>query len=97
MFDPIEKFHIDFRAACIADDENPGYEGRLIDIITEEHIKAAIREYFVEEPEWSEDLMPQALKLYRETEAMEQRIKGFCDNLMSTLLPTYGMRTTLLK
>lgn len=66
-----EKIAIDFIAARIADDENPGFEGRLIDIITEDHVKRAIVEYFSESEEWSDDLLPAALEMYRATEAME--------------------------
>lgn len=88
-FDITEKLHLDFRASCIANDENPDYHGRLIDIITEDHIKQALREYFEECPEWGENLMPYALKMYYETEKIEQHVKGMIDNFMSALVPHY--------
>lgn len=71
-FEPDAKMSIDIQAAFAAHDQNPGFEGRLIDIITDEHIKIGIRHYFADEPTWDEDLMPEALAAYHESARLER-------------------------
>lgn len=84
--EPLDKLMIDHRAACIANDENPDYEGRLIDIIEDRHVEAAIREYFADCDGWTEDLMPQAMELYRRTDRMEKAAKDLARTFLGDLV-----------
>jgi hypothetical protein len=93
MFDPFEKLEIDILATFIADKENPDYEGRLIDIMTEEHLKKGIRKYFEDTEGWHEGLMEGALKMYKDAVEAEQVAQRFCDDLMQSIIPHWGMRT----
>lgn len=69
--DPLQLLTIDMAAAVKCNDDNPEYVGRLIDILTEEHIKHGIREFFKDTEGWDENLMPQALALYHKAKAFE--------------------------
>jgi hypothetical protein len=86
MFDPIFMMHIRFAAACMANDQNPDYEGRLIDIITDDHYRAALKDYFSEDPDWTDDLLPRALEKFKESEEIEERLQGFCRDLLGSVM-----------
>jgi hypothetical protein len=86
FFDPMEMLEIQFSAARIANAENPDFYGRLIDIMDDTHVEKAIREYFSDCSEWSEDLMPEALKVYHATEEIENAAQDFADRFVKSML-----------
>lgn len=86
MLDIIEIAQIDILAAKCTEADHPNFDGRLCDILTDAHVEKALTEYFSECEEWSDALLPQALKAYRESVEANERINGFATGLIGSVL-----------
>jgi hypothetical protein len=82
-FDPLTLLSIDLIACTKAielDDTVPP-----ITLFTDELISESIKEYFKDEPDWTDELLPIALKEYRDGKVMDEYAK----ELASSIMPRY--------
>lgn len=88
LLDPIDKLQIDFNALQLAHDENPDHDGPLCDVLTDDHTRRALADYFGECEDYSDDLLPALLAAYKETQAVEDVARLMSWSLMASLSGT---------
>lgn len=83
IFDELSMIQIDLLALGTIPDD---FDGRGIDWMTDDVISAALLEFFGEEPDWSDDLLPWALESYKFTRDQMNVMREMADSLVTGMM-----------
>lgn len=86
VFDIFTKTEVDIATAFAANDANPNYHGRLIDVITDEHRLQGLRKVFGDAENYTEEALPKLLKAYKEAEIIEGQAEAFCRDFLKSIV-----------
>jgi len=83
IFEDMMMIQIDLIALGTIPDD---FVGRGIDWMTDDVIEAALTEYFGDEPQWSDDLLPWALASYKTTRDQMNAMREFTESLVAGMM-----------
>jgi hypothetical protein len=57
-----------------------------ITLFTDDLLRAALKEYFADDPDWSDDLVEPALRVYQKTKDIQDAARGIADAFVGSMM-----------